>query len=264
MLMAEWSSVAKPLIGMIHLGALPGSPGYRGSIDALRAAALHDAEALVEGGIDGLLIENYGDAPFFPGRVPPHTVAHLTALAAEVSRRFSVPLGVNVLRNDGLAALAVAQAVGARFIRVNVLSGARLTDQGLIQGIAHHLTRLRSALGAGAIQIWADVNVKHSAPLAPCNLSDEVADLVRRGGADALIVSGQATGREASLEELGAVRAAAGDTPVLVGSGVSPETIVRYLPHADGFIVGTSLKEDGVTDRPVDLDRVKALAEKLR
>lgn len=263
MLLPEWSDVPKPLIGMLHLPPLPGAPGFRGEMRECLRFVLDDAGSLVAGGVQGLMLENFGDAPFFPGSVPAHTVAAMTAVAAEVRRRFDVPLGINVLRNDGSSALAIARAVGARFIRVNILCGARLTDQGVIAGIAHQLLRDRKLLGAEEIRIFADVNVKHSAPLAPRPLEEEIEEMLHRGGADALVVTGTATGRGPALEELRAVKAAAGATPVLAGSGVSPETIAALLPYADGFIAGTSLKQDGVVGNPVDRERVRTLLERL-
>ncbi|MDQ3439664.1 MAG: phosphorybosylanthranilate isomerase, partial [Planctomycetota bacterium] len=148
---------------------------------AIREAALRDAEALAEGGVHGIMMENFGDVPFFPGRVPAPVVAHVTAIGAEIRRSVDVPLGINVLRNDGQSALAVAHAVGADFIRVNVLSGARVTDQGIVQGIAHDLLRERAQLGATNVKILADVDVKHSAPLAPRPLVKEFLARVSRG-----------------------------------------------------------------------------------
>ena len=175
-LLPQWSGL-KPVIGMVHLLPLPGSPRFGGDVSAIREAALRDAQALAEGGVHGIMMENFGDVPFFPGHVPASVVAHVTTIAAEIRRRIDLPLGINVLRNDGQSALAVAHAVGADFIRVNVLSGARVTDQGIVQGIAHDLLRERSQLGATSVKILADVDVKHSAPLAPRPLVDEVADV---------------------------------------------------------------------------------------
>lgn len=259
-----WSSIPKPVIGMLHLLPLPGSPRFGGEMEAVLERVLCDAEALVEGGVHGLILENFGDAPFYPRRVPPEVVAHMTRLAIEVHQRFAVPLGVNVLRNDGRSALAIAQAAGADFIRVNVLCGARVTDQGIIQGIAHELLRDRALLGAERVRIFTDVNVKHSAPLGPARpIEDEVAETIERGGADAVVVSGSGTGQATDVEEVRRAKAAAGDTPLFVGSGVTPETIAAYLPHADGFIVGTALKRGGVVTRPVDPARVKTLLERL-
>ena len=187
----------------------------------------------------------------------------MTAIAAEVRSRVALPLGINVLRNDGLSALAVAHACGAEFVRVNVLCGARVADQGLLQGIAHDLLRERSLLGASDVKILADVDVKHSAPLSPRELADEVDDTVKRGLADGVIVSGSGTGKTTAPEKVRAVKGFAGDVPVFVGSGVTAETIARYAPFADGFIVGTAFKRDGDPANPVEPDRVKALVRAL-
>src|SRR5262245_49317917 len=204
-MLPEIFAASKPVIGMLHIPALPGSPQNTLDLDAIAEQVLSDAEALDVGGIDGLIIENFGDVPFYPDRVPPHTVAFMTRLALEVRRRFDLPLGVNVLRNDGRAAIAVAAAAGARFIRVNVYSGARLTDQGVIQGAAHEILRYRKLLGCD-VKVFADVDVKHSAPLAVRKLEEDVADIVSRGCADAVIVTGSATGSPTSVEDLRVAR----------------------------------------------------------
>lgn len=265
MLLPAWSAVPKPVIGMLHLPALPGSPLYGNSLAAIRDTLLRDARLLAEGGVHGLMMENFGDTPFFPGRVPAEVVAHMTALAAEVRRAVpQLPLGINVLRNDGLSALAVAHAVGAEYIRVNVLCGARVADQGLLQGIAHDLLRLRSALRAESIKIFADVDVKHSAALAARPIADEVDDTLHRGLADALIVSGAGTGKATDPQKVAAVKAAARQAPVFLGSGVTPQSLPALLPHADGFIVGTYFKKDGLAANTVDPQRVRTLLQALR
>jgi hypothetical protein len=263
----HWSNVAKPVIGMLHLPPLPGAARYdaAGGLPGIRDALLRDADALAEGGVDGLMIENFGDVPFYPGRVPAHTVAVMTALAADVRRHApNLPLGINVLRNDGLSALAVAAAVGAQFVRVNVLCGARVADQGLLQGIAHDLLRERATLGATDVRIFADVDVKHSAALAPVTIESEVEDTLVRGLADALIVSGAGTGKATDVAHLQRVKRAAGAAPVFVGSGTDERTIADYLPYADGFIVGTAFKRDGRASNPVDIDRVGRLMRVVR
>jgi len=246
----------KPVIGMIHLPPLPGSPASRLSLEEIRDWVLGDAEALATGGVNGFIVENYGDAPFYPRRVPPHTVAFMTVLAREVKAKFGLPLGVNVLRNDALAALAVATAAGAEFIRVNVYTGARLADQGILEGEAHEVLRSRKLLGS-EVRIFADVAVKHSAPLAARPLRDEVEDTILRGRADAIIVSGAATGKETCLDDLREAKAAARSTPVLVGSGVHAGSAAEVLRLADGLIVGTAFKIDGVTTNAVDRSRVR-------
>lgn len=260
----EWMSDLKPAIGMVHLAALPGSPCCQGSMQQITAAALRDAEWLVEAGFDGLIVENFGDAPYYPARVPPITISAMTAVAAELRRRFAVPLGINVLRNDALAALSIASTVGANFIRVNVLCGARVTDQGIVEGVAHELLRERLRIAADEVQIWADVQVKHSAPLALRSLHDEASDVVNRGQADAVIVSGAATGRPAHLNDITEVKAAANDVPVLIGSGVNADNLADLLALADGFIVGSSIKQGGQADQPVDPQRAQRFVETLR
>ncbi len=260
--LSEIFPTSKPVVGMLHAPPLPGSPGYGGDLRAVREAVLRDAEAMVESGIHGLVLENFGDAPFWPRRVPAEVVAQMTALAVEIGRRFPVPLGINVLRNDGRSALAVAQAAGARFVRVNVLCGARLTDQGILEGIAAKLLRDRARLRAD-IKILADVDVKHSAPLASRPLEEEAEETLQRGGADGLVVSGPGTGKPADPRKLRAVRKAARGAPVFVGSGISAENVGEYLPWADGFLVGTWLKRDGSVTAPVDPARVKTLLRRI-
>ena len=251
--------MSKPIIGMVHLSALPGAPAFGGSIEMMRDRALADAMALAEGGVDGVMIENFNDVPFFPREVPPWVIAHMTRIAAAIRKAVKLPLGINVLRNDALAALAVAQAAEADFIRVNVLSGARVTDQGIVEGQAHELLRARQLIGAASIRIVADVQVKHSSSLGPPRpLRDEVADLLERAGADAVIVSGGGTGQPADRTDLVQAKQAAGDAPVWVGSGATAETVSRLLDVADGVIVGSCLKVGGQLDAPVDVERVRA------
>lgn len=254
---------AKIIIGMLHVPPLPGSPRHALSMPRIIEHVLRDAEALTTGGVHAIMLENFGDIPFHPSRVPAETIAALTATAVEVRTRFDLPLGINCLRNDGQSALAIAVAAGAQFIRVNVLCNARVTDQGLLQGIAHDLLRDRARLKTDDIKIMADVNVKHSAPLAPIPLEAEVEDTLGRGLADALIVSGQGTGKPTDAGHVRRVKAAAGDAPVFIGSGVTAETIASYLPHADGFIVGTAFKRDGKPENPVELERVRNLVAAL-
>ncbi len=257
-------NTATPLVGMVHLPPLPGSPRYGGSRNAVRGRALQDALALVDGGLDGVLVENYGDAPYHPDSVPRHTVAELTATARELGIAIDRPLGVNVLRNDAEAALAVAAAAGGAFVRVNVHTGTRATDQGVIAGRAHDTLRLRERIDAD-ISIFADVDVKHSAPVAERDLATTVAETVDRGLADGLVVSGPATGEPADAEALAAVLDVrddvAPDVPVLVGSGVGPGNVADLLGLADGAIVGTSLKADGQVANEVDPERVATFVE---
>jgi membrane complex biogenesis BtpA family protein len=253
----------KPVIGMVHLRALPGSPRWAGSMETVIEAALEDARALAEGGAHALLVENYGDVPFTAGRVDAATVAAMAAVISEIRRAVPLPFGLNVLRSDALSALAVAAATGARFVRVNVHAGAVVTDQGVLQSGAHDSLRYRRLLGLD-IKILADVQAKHGVPLAPIPIEQEARDCVSRGLADGLIVSGAATGEPTALHDLKRVRGAVPHVPLLVGSGATPETAAELFSLADGLIVGTALKRDGVLANPVDPRRVRRLVEAAR
>jgi len=256
---------AKPVVGMVHLPALPGTPECGSDIDAIAERAVSDAEALEAGGIDGIVVENYGDTPFHPESVPKHTVASMTRIAAAVAASTSVPIGVNVLRNDADAAMSVAAATKAAFVRVNVHTGARVTDQGIVEGAAHGTLRLRDRLDAD-VAVFADLDVKHSVPLSGrTSIGSELRDAVERGLADAVIVSGDATGEAVDGGSLtAALEARDGgevDAPILVGSGVDRRSVASLLERADGVIVGTALERGGETAAPVEEDRVAALVE---
>src|SRR5262245_45084583 len=185
----------RTIIGMVHLLPLPGSPRWEGSMERVVASALADTRALIDGGVDALLVENFGDAPFTPGRVEPATVAAMGVVAAEVRRAFPrTLLGVNVLKNDARAALGVAAAAGAEFIRVNVHAGAVLAYQRIVHSDAYGTLRDRRLLSID-VAILADVGGKHAVPLGPVEIEQTARDLAHRGLADALVVSGAATGQ---------------------------------------------------------------------
>ena len=256
----------KYVIGMVHLISLPGSPRWAGQMAEVLKHAVGDAQALEAGGIDGLIVENFGDAPFSKGRAEAHTVSAMTLAVEAVRSAVDVPTGVNVLRNDSKSALAIASTTGAEFIRVNVHTGAMLTDQGMIEGHAHETLRYRKELGTST-KIFADVLVKHAAPLGSQTLEQAARDTVHRGLADAIIVTGAETGQPADKDDVLRAKGAVPDFPVLVGSGVHEGNVAQLLATADGVIVGTSLKEGGVTTNPVDKAKVAAfvaLVKRLR
>lgn len=246
------------LIGMIHLEPLPGAPGYGGSMDAILDRARVDALAIAAAGFEGIMVENFGDAPFYTDDAPKVTIAAMSRAVSEVAA-IGLPTGVNVLRNDGLGALAVAAATGARFIRINVLSGTMYTDQGPIVGSAALVARARREL-CPDVAIMADVFVKHATPPAGLTLVDATNDLVERGGADAVIVSGAGTGAATSLDDLKTV-ANRSDLPVYVGSGANAATIREILAIGDGAIVGSDTKIDGIATNPVDPARAVAVVQ---
>ncbi|HVH98405.1 MAG TPA: BtpA/SgcQ family protein [Enhygromyxa sp.] len=260
------------LIGVVHLLALPGDPGHRsGGFTTVYDRARADAETLVEAGVDALIVENFGSAPFVKGsagdRIPPHQAAALARVCL-ACKPLGVPVGVNCLRNDAHTALGIAAACELDFIRVNVHTGAYVTDQGLIEGEAASTLRYRAALGRAAlgaeIEIWADVLVKHAAPLAFVDPETATHDCLDRGLADAVIISGAATGAPVDVELLRRVRAAASGKPVVIGSGLDAQNAAILLPHADAAIVGTSLKRDGMVRNQVDPARARALVEICR
>lgn len=255
----QFFSHPRPIIGVVHLLPLPGSPKSTHGLHEICARALSDAAMLIDNGIDGVIVENYGDVPFFPGRVQPHTIATMTVIANAIRERYpQIPMGLNVLRNDAGSAMAIATVTGADFIRVNVHTGAMVTDQGVIQGAAHDTLRYRSTLKS-AVKIFADVAVKHAVPLAPTDLATIAEDTYHRGLADALIVTGTATGKRIECQHLQTVKAALPQARVFAGSGVTTDNLAEILSYADGVIVGTSIKRDGVTTNEVHPDRVRAL-----
>jgi len=244
--------ISSGVIGMIHLGPLPGSPRWAGNLQDILNSALFDADALADAGITAVMIENYNDVPFYPHTVPHETVAAMTRLIAAVRRDFpSFRVGVNVLRNDVDAALAIAAATESHFVRVNVHVGSTVTDQGAIEGRAWHTLRRRRELGLEQVGIMADVRVKHARPLVERPLAEEAQDLRLRGCADAVIVTGVATGSGADVADVATVAAALPDCPVLVGSGMTTENVGPFMEHAAGCIIGSSLKETDTSGKPV-------------
>ncbi|MBI1851347.1 MAG: BtpA/SgcQ family protein [Planctomycetes bacterium] len=254
---------SKPIIGMVHLAALPGSPRWGGSLQDVVRRAKADARVLRDEGADGILVENFGDVPFHPGAVPPETVASMAVVVGTLVGESKLPLGVNVLRNDARAAVAIAAATGARFVRINVHTGVMVSDQGILRGRAHRTLRARAALGAN-VAILADVFVKHAAPLVERPVEDVAEETVERGLADALVVTGPATGRPPDVSFLERIKSATPRAPVFVGSGVDPDNVAEILRFADGLIVGTSLKRGGVVTAAVDPARVRKLVRAAR
>ena len=262
----EIFGVDKPIIGMVHLIPLPGAPGYNFyGIDAIVEKALADAKALEEGGVDGLMVENMWDHPYYVGEdVPPEEMTAQAVVAREVIKSTNLPTGINVIHNGGKVTLSIAVASGAKFVRICLLAGARVWDTGEFDhGCAAELLRLRKHLGAEHIKIFADVDKKHSVPFPGIDLETHIL-WTKRYLADAIIVTGKLTGWAPELEKVKKVKGFAGDTPVLVGSGTTAANVKDFLKYADGIIVGTDLKNDGVNENPVDLARVKKYMQAVK
>jgi len=253
----------KVLIGVIHLPPLPGSPRWDGNLATVIKHAVADAKAYGQGGAHAVFVENFGDVPFTKGAVGPETVAAMAAVGCAVREATDLPLGFNVLRNDARTALALCAACNGSFIRVNVHSGAMLTDQGIIEGNTFETLRFRRNI-CPDVQIFADIHVKHAVPLGDWTLEDSAHDTLDRGLADALIISGTGTGRAADPAHVQRVRAVCPSAKLLLGSGVTAENAEQFLPYADGFIVASSLKKNGKLTNPVDPKRVTALARAIK
>ncbi|MEH2215543.1 MAG: BtpA/SgcQ family protein [Nostoc sp.] len=252
-----------PIIGVVHLLPLPTSPRWGGSLKAVIDRAEQEAAALASGGVDGLIVENFFDAPFTKNQVDPVVVSAMTIVVQRIQNLVTLPIGLNVLRNDAKSAMAIASCVQAQFIRVNVLTGVMATDQGLIEGEAYQLLRYRRELGSD-VKILADVLVKHARPLSSPNLTVAVKDTIERGLADGVILSGWATGSPPNLEDLELACDAAAGTPVFIGSGASWENIDTLMQAADGVIVSSSLKRHGRIEQPIDPIRVSQFVEAAR
>jgi membrane complex biogenesis BtpA family protein len=259
----------KLLIGVVHLKPLPGSPcwprserGWAGNLEAIIGSAVADARAYERGGADAVIIENFGDAPFTKASVAPETLTAMTAAGRAVRAAIELPIGFNVLRNDARSALAICAACGGSFMRVNVHTGAMLTDQGIIEGDAFNTIRYRQAICPNVL-LFADIHVKHAVPLGDFTIEDSAHDTLERGLADALIISGAGTGVAADISDVERVRRACPKAKLLLGSGVTVENAHEFMRYADGAIVGTSLKRAGKLDNPVDPKRVLALRRAL-
>ncbi len=249
-----------PIVGVVHLLPLPTAPRWGGSLKAVIDRAEQEATALASGGVNGIIVENFFDAPFTKSQVDPAIVSAMTLVIDRLMNLVTLPIGVNVLRNDAHSAIAIASVVKAQFIRVNVLTGVMATDQGLIEGAAHQLLRYRRELGSD-VKIFADVLVKHARPLSSPNLTVAVQDTIERGLADGIILSGWATGSPPNLEDLELASAAAEGTPVFIGSGANWENISTLMSAADGVIVSSSLKRHGRIEQPIDPNRVSQFVE---
>jgi len=251
----------KLLIGVLHLLPLPGAPLYDGELQKVYDQALAELDIFKRHRLDSVIVENFRDMPYFPGRAPVETVAAMAAVSREIVRAAAMPVGINVLRSDGEAAIAIAAASGAHYVRINVHMGAVVADQGIVQGSSQLSLRLRSALKSQAL-IFADVAVKHAAPLAGRTLDIETRDLAERGLADAIIVTGDRTGVETSLSDVDVVTCAT-TLPVLIGSGATPENVEQVLPKVNGLIVGSYFKKDGAGHNLVDEARVQRFVRRF-
>ena len=242
---------AKPIIGMIHMPPLPGAPNNKMSMRQLTDFALSEADKLEGARLDACIVENVGDTPLFKEDLPPYTVAAMATITKEVVKHTRMKVGVNMLRNACEEALSVAQVAGAHFIRCNILIGAYATDQGIIEGCAASVARLRKELNSQVL-VFGDVHVKHAYPIFNVEIEYAAQDLAERGGADAVIVSGPRSPIPPSFEKMKKVKDAV-DKPVLIGSGISLANVKQFYQKSDGVIIGEpDFKVNGVWGGPSD------------
>lgn len=252
------------LIGMVHLRALPGTPKASYSIKELTQLALEEACIYADAGMDGIMFENMHDVPYLNQSVGPEVTAAMTAVATAVRREIDLPMGIQVLAGANREALAIALAAELQWIRAEGYVFGHVGDEGYIDAQAGTLLRYRKQIGASHIQVWTDIKKKHSSHAVTADV-----DIVETGRAaqffcaDALILTGISTGTTADVEELHQMKAGV-DLPIVIGSGITVDNVQDYLPEADAFIVGSSLKRDGRWDQAVDPERVQALVAKVK
>jgi len=253
-----------PIIGVVHLQPLPGAPRYESmSMKEIARLAVEEARAMSENGIDGLIVENFRDM-MFKKRVGPETVASMTYVASEVSSAVSVPIGLCVLQSDAISALAIAKAVGGKFIRVPYYTETYIVDAGMMESIAADALRFRKMIEARDVKIFADVHIKHGYSLSRRPIEESAEDAYERGLADAIIVTGKKTGGKTKPEDVKVVRDYLPELPLIVGSGVTPESLSEYFPKlGDAVIVGTSLKKEGKTEGTIDTERVRLFSKNM-
>ncbi|MBP9040218.1 MAG: BtpA/SgcQ family protein [Anaerolineaceae bacterium] len=254
----------KPIIGMVHLAPLPGSPRYDGmSMQEITDLALVDARMLKEAGVDGAIVENFGDVMFYK-RVPAETIAAMTYVAANIAREVpGLTLGMCVLQSDAIAGMAIANTVGAKFIRVPYYTETYVVDAGLMDSIAAETLRYRKFLNAD-VKIFADVHIKHGYPLSQRPIGEAAADAEHRGLADAILVTGIATGAQTKADDVKEVKESVKATPVFVASGVDEKNLPLYKKYADGAILGTHIKVNEDTEAPIDPKKLSAFMKVAR
>lgn len=264
--LADIFGTPKPVIGMVHCWPLPGAPGYTGyGMQTIIDHALSDAQILAEGGCDGLIVENMWDVPFRAGpNIQPESVAAHAVVAATIKREIALPMGINLVHNGGVTLLGIALASNADFIRVCMFTGAGVWDAGeWDEGCAADLMRRRKDLHAEHVKLICDVDKKHSVRFPGIDLATHI-EWTRFFGADALIVSGRMTGNAPDLGKVREAKALAGDRPLLIGSGADEQNIAAFMGIADGVIVGSSIKEAGLCENPVDPERIKRFVAAAR
>jgi membrane complex biogenesis BtpA family protein len=255
---------AKPIIGMIHVGALPGTPGNKLPLGKIIAAAAREAKIYREAGLDGVALENMHDVPYLRGTVGPEIVSAMSLVAQAVKAEFRGVTGIQILAAANREAVAVAHAAGLDWVRVEGFAFAHVADEGLIDSCAAELLRYRKQIGAEKVQVWVDIKKKHSSHAITADISlGETAHAAEFMRADAVIVTGPVTGRPPQPADVEEARAHCA-LPVVLGSGMDAGNIGTFLPAADGFIVGSAFKRGGHWENGVDAALVKKFMKQVR
>ena len=254
----------KPVIGMIHVRALPGTPANRLTLDQIIVAAVEEARIYRSAGLDGVALENMHDVPYLRGAVGPEIVAAMSMVAQVVKDEFRGVTGIQILAAANKEAVAVAHAAGLDWVRVEGFAFAHVADEGFINSCAAELLRYRKQIGADKVQVWTDIKKKHSSHAITADISlGETAHAAEFMRADAVIVTGPVTGRPPQPADIEAARAGT-SLPVILGSGMDAENIADFLPIADAFIVGSAFKRGGKWDAPLDRGRIRKLMKRVR
>jgi len=257
-------SQAKPIIGVVHVGALPGTPRSSQTVSELITLAKQEARLYRESGVDGVIVENMHDVPYLRGEVGPEIVAAMTAIAIEVKHECDLPVGIQILAGANVEALAVAHAAGLDFIRAEGYAYAHVADEGVIESSAATLLRYRKLIGATTVQVWTDVKKKHAAHAITADVSlGETAETVEFMGADCVIVTGSATGKPPKVSDVDEAKEHCG-LPVFLGSGINEQNLAEFYEHADGFIIGSAFKVDGLWSKTVDPVRIENFLKTCR
>lgn len=254
----------KPIIGVIHVGALPGTPRAVLSVAELGQRAREEARVYRECGVDGIIIENMHDVPYLKGAVGPEIVAAMAIIGSEVKNECRLPVGVQILAGANIEAMAVAHAAQLDFIRAEGYAYAHVADEGLIEASAAKLLRYRKMIGAERVQVWADVKKKHSAHAITADVTlGQTAETIEFMGADCVIVTGSVTGEAPQLKDVQEAKSHC-RLPVFLGSGISESNIEQFREEADGFIIGSAFKVDGLWSNTIDPNRVTRFLHRLR
>ncbi len=252
----------KNLIGMVHMPPLPGTPRFSGSMDEIIESALHDATTLHTAGFDGMILENFNDDPFLPGKGCVERIIAFSTVASELRKKIHIPIGINVQFNDFESELLIAHYFHAEFIRVEVFVDNVMTPAGPCYGCAAELMRMKKSISNCDVLVFADVHVKETVPMFPMSLQ-ESAKTAEKFGANAIIVTGSSTGTQTPLESIRTVKETA-SVPVIIGSGFTAETANKLLSVADGAIIGTAIKRERISSNPVDMNLAAELVQAVK